>query len=472
MASPGSGSQPTTRMISPARCNSRASCRRTPGSNWRMRDTRRSTSAIRPAKVRAAIARRWLRRDPERAQSRPPLVAARRAPRGRRSSRPRKHLAYAPRIYAGCGVGLVQRRVLFRRREVTSLRIVEPYVAALRRYLGEVPEPVNLVDLGCGDFNVGRRLIDVANQTVACDVVPDLIARNRSRFVDPRVTFRVVDAVSDELPEGNVVCVRQVLQHLTNEQIETIVRKLQRYSTWVITEHLPRGDFVPNRDKRPGRDIRIDACGSGVGLDRTSVRRPPATREGALRSASVGRHHSHRGVRVRRLSRGRLDPLRHAHAAQPRRAWRVAARMAAAGSTSAAWRHSTSCSCSERSTATAWRRPSIRYARWCARSPACRLRIWQPTMRRPLRIVPAKLCHLWRIRSHEAPHLGRTDLDTSPRSCRVGITTSCSPRDFPVAVMLQSMMDRALISATVKVIDFDTSCRSSGGARSAGRTRR
>jgi hypothetical protein len=144
--------------------------------------------------------------------------------------------------------------------------VVEPYVAALRRYLAEVPEPVNLVDLGCGDFNVGRRLIDVANQTVACDVVPDLIARNRSRFVDPRVTFRVVDAVSDELPEGNVVCVRQVLQHLTNAQIETIVGKLHRYSTWIITEHLPCGDFVPNHDKLPGRDIRIDACGSGVVL--------------------------------------------------------------------------------------------------------------------------------------------------------------------------------------------------------------
>jgi hypothetical protein len=58
--------------------------------------------------------------------------------------------------------------------------VVEPYVAALRRYLAEVPEPVNLVVPGCGDFNVGRRLIDVANQTVACDIVPDLIARNRA----------------------------------------------------------------------------------------------------------------------------------------------------------------------------------------------------------------------------------------------------------------------------------------------------
>src|SRR5947209_6904364 len=34
------------------------------------------------------------------------------------------------------------------------------------------------------------------------------------------------------------------------------------------------------------------------------------------------------------------------------------------------------------------------------------LDVWQPTMRRPYGIVPAKLCDLWRIRSHEAPRLG------------------------------------------------------------------
>lgn len=144
--------------------------------------------------------------------------------------------------------------------------VVEPYVAAVRAYLAALPRPVRLVDLGCGDFNVGRQLLDVAEHTVACDVVPDLIEHNRQRFADPRVTFRCVDAVADPLPDGNVVCVRQVLQHLTNAQIDAIARKLKRYPTWIITEHLPEATFAPNLDKAPGRDIRVEACSSGVVL--------------------------------------------------------------------------------------------------------------------------------------------------------------------------------------------------------------
>jgi len=113
--------------------------------------------------------------------------------------------------------------------------VVEPYVDAVRAYLTTLPGPLELVDLGCGDFNVGRRFLDLCDRVTACDVVPDLIEHNRRAFRDERLRFEVIDAVADPLPDGNVVCVRQVLQHLMNDQIAAIVAKLQRYRHCIVT---------------------------------------------------------------------------------------------------------------------------------------------------------------------------------------------------------------------------------------------
>ena len=143
--------------------------------------------------------------------------------------------------------------------------LVLPYIQAMRAHLQGLPRPIRLVDLGCGDFNVGRQLVDCVDSYVGCDVVPELIERNRREFHHPGLTFEVVNAVEDDLPDGDIVCVRQVLQHLNNRQIGSIVRKLAKYRQWAITEALPPGSFEANVDKAAGGHIRL-VSGSGVVL--------------------------------------------------------------------------------------------------------------------------------------------------------------------------------------------------------------
>ena len=144
--------------------------------------------------------------------------------------------------------------------------IVGPYVAAVRKFLSNFASKPDVVDLGCGDFHVGRQLRDVCGSYTACDVVADLIARNERTFVALGVDFRTVDLVSDELPGGEVAILRQVLQHLDNAQIALIVPKLYKYRWLVLTEHLPESlSFRPNRDKPMGPGVRV-RYGSGVVL--------------------------------------------------------------------------------------------------------------------------------------------------------------------------------------------------------------
>lgn len=146
--------------------------------------------------------------------------------------------------------------------------IVAPYVSSIRQFLGEFPDKPNVVDLGCGDFNVGQQIRNYCNQYVACDVVPDLILRNKIKFSELNVDFRCLDISRDLLPQGDVVFIRQVLQHLTNDHIMQVVNKLEGYKFLVLTEHLPLNPvFVANKDKVLGASIRSDGGGeSGVVL--------------------------------------------------------------------------------------------------------------------------------------------------------------------------------------------------------------
>jgi hypothetical protein len=141
--------------------------------------------------------------------------------------------------------------------------VVAPYIEAVSGFLREIGSP-SVIDIGCGDFHVSSQLVSYSGGYIGCDVVDFVIAQNRRKH--PRVEFRVLDAVSDELPAGDVVLIRQVLQHLSNQQVSMILPKLCRYRYAVVTEHLPGfADFVPNLDKAAGPDHRV-SFGSGLVL--------------------------------------------------------------------------------------------------------------------------------------------------------------------------------------------------------------
>lgn len=146
--------------------------------------------------------------------------------------------------------------------------IVAPYVSAITEFLGTLDNPV-VVDLGCGDFNVGHQLVPSTKHYIACDISSTILERNKEKYQYDNLEFRQVDLAEDDLPSGDVAFVRQVLQHLSNEKIGSFVDKMNMakpYRYLIVTEHLPAArNFVPNRDKPAGAGIRL-AWGSGVDL--------------------------------------------------------------------------------------------------------------------------------------------------------------------------------------------------------------
>jgi hypothetical protein len=142
---------------------------------------------------------------------------------------------------------------------------VAPYIDVVSTFLESLPEKPSVVDLGCGDFSVGSQLRGLCDRYIACDVVPDLIERNRKLYKDYDVDFRHLDVAREDLPRGEVAFLREVLQHLDNRSIKTVVDRLTRYRYVVVTELVPAQAFVPNLDKPAGFDVRL-AHGSGVDI--------------------------------------------------------------------------------------------------------------------------------------------------------------------------------------------------------------
>lgn len=143
--------------------------------------------------------------------------------------------------------------------------LVLPYVDAIKSFLTSFDVPVSLCDLGCGDFNVGKELVKYTEKYVAVDIVPKLIEYNKQKFQEENLEFHCMDIARDDLPAADCVILRQVLQHLSNAEIQNITRKLTQFKYVILTEHLPNRDFIPNKDIISGQGTRLKK-GSGVNL--------------------------------------------------------------------------------------------------------------------------------------------------------------------------------------------------------------
>ncbi|QLE03094.1 class I SAM-dependent methyltransferase [Galbibacter sp. BG1] len=143
--------------------------------------------------------------------------------------------------------------------------LVIPYVQTVRSFLKSFNEPLVVCDLGCGDFNVGKELVSFTKKYWAIDIVPDLMEFNKNKFKAKNLEFLCLDIASHDWPSADVVLLRQVLQHLSNSEVECITDKLKNYCYVIVTEHLPEGNYIPNKDIISGQGIRLKK-NSGINL--------------------------------------------------------------------------------------------------------------------------------------------------------------------------------------------------------------
>ena len=128
--------------------------------------------------------------------------------------------------------------------------IVEKYSEAINSFISE--QKYVVVDLGCGDFNIAEQYYKNCKKYYGIDVVPDLISELNKRYNNDNAEFLNLDAALDDLPDGDVILIKEVLQHLTNSDIQKIALKLNKYKYTIVTESFPFNLAKPNLDKIKG----------------------------------------------------------------------------------------------------------------------------------------------------------------------------------------------------------------------------
>lgn len=94
----------------------------------------------------------------------------------------------------------------------------------------------NVVDLGCGDFRIGKGINWNKTTYIGIDVVPSLIERNSKLYSSRKTKFIKKDIIKDKLPNAELCIIKEVFQHLPNEAILKILKKTKKYKYILIID--------------------------------------------------------------------------------------------------------------------------------------------------------------------------------------------------------------------------------------------
>ena len=109
--------------------------------------------------------------------------------------------------------------------------MVKPEIAALGATF-------SVADLGCGDFHVGNMLAGTVANYTGVDISQAVIEHHQKIHATPRIHFVRADLTSEALPSADLAIVRQVLQHLSNAEIQLVLANVCRTFKLALVEQL------------------------------------------------------------------------------------------------------------------------------------------------------------------------------------------------------------------------------------------
>jgi SAM-dependent methyltransferase len=139
----------------------------------------------------------------------------------------------------------------------SNAKVAKPYADFVINFIAE-HNIRTIVDLGCGDFRVGRMIASCGVAYTGVDVVQPLIEENNRRFGNQSIRFQCLDIATDHLPDGQLCLIREVFQHVSNAQISAALAKMTKYNYVLFTDVQPDdpAGYRVNKDKTHGDSSR------------------------------------------------------------------------------------------------------------------------------------------------------------------------------------------------------------------------
>jgi SAM-dependent methyltransferase len=161
------------------------------------------------------------------------------------------------------------------------------YIDFLNDWLVHHPDCHDIVEIGCGDWATTRLMRLITPQTyTGYDIVPEVIARNVESFQTDAVRFVCADFLAVPPKEGDLLIVKDVLQHLSNASVMRFIEEvLPRYRYALIVNDVRKyeertllGIPIGRRDIQTPNDDVIDGGSRPLRLDTPPFLLPVAER--------------------------------------------------------------------------------------------------------------------------------------------------------------------------------------------------
>jgi len=109
----------------------------------------------------------------------------------------------------------------------------ENYINFLDKVINFTPSIKTIVDIGCGDWNLMKEL-NIKKQYIGLDVSSFVIEENKSKYEKENIKFIQSNIVKNELPDGELCIIKDVFQHMPNEDILICLEKIKKYKICII----------------------------------------------------------------------------------------------------------------------------------------------------------------------------------------------------------------------------------------------
>jgi SAM-dependent methyltransferase len=117
----------------------------------------------------------------------------------------------------------------------------------------------SILDVPCGDFNWMRRVNLDGIKYIGGDIVDKMININNKKYGTKNISFKLIDIVKDQLPEVDLVMVRDCFVHLPNKDIlKSINNIIDSKSKYLLTTNFMWKSPEANMDIKVGSWRRLN----------------------------------------------------------------------------------------------------------------------------------------------------------------------------------------------------------------------
>jgi hypothetical protein len=108
------------------------------------------------------------------------------------------------------------------------------YILFLQKFLNRFSIH-SVVDMGCGDWGISKHIDWEGISYSGYDVVKHIINRNQDLFSSPSIRFIHADAIQTNLPLADLLICKDVMQHLPNDDIFSLLSQIHKFKHCLIT---------------------------------------------------------------------------------------------------------------------------------------------------------------------------------------------------------------------------------------------